>query len=191
MGQRGKVKKELKEFHQSLENESRWTIVENDEDRLDGISVLIFGPPNTPYEGGTFEIEIEFPRRYPLEAPELEMKTKIFHPMINKYGNICLAILGEWDHKNKGHKFTNCLEKIYDALKKPQDYLVEAINDEALCLCIDERKEFETKAREYTEKFGMIKVGVVLFSFFSSFFFCLLFFVTVCFRFFILFVVQG
>ena len=165
LGQRGKVKRELREFHQSLKNESRWTIVEKDDDRLDGISILIFGPPNTPYEGGTFEVEIEFPRRYPLEAPELEMKTKIFHPMINKSGNICLTMLGDWDHKNKGHKFINCLEKIYDALKNPQDeeYLAAAINDEALCLRIDQRKQFEAKARECTEMFGMIKVSVVSF----------------------------
>ena len=163
-GQKSKLKKELKEFHESLKNESRWTIVEKDEDTVDSINVLIFGPPKTPYEGGTFEVEIEFPRKYPLEAPELEMKTKIFHPMINKSGNICLSILGDWDHKNKGHKFINCLEKIYDALEKPQDkdYLAEAINDEALCLCVDNFKQFETQAREYTEKFGMIEVSVVL-----------------------------
>ena len=153
-----KLKKELKEFQQSLQNESRWAI-KNDEDRLNVINVLIFGPPNTPYEGGTFEVEIEFPRRYPLEAPELEMKTKIFHPMINEKGIICLAILENWNFENK---FINCLENICDGLRNPQAYLAGAINDEALCLCIDKPQRFKTKAREYTEKFAMVKVSSVV-----------------------------
>ena len=56
----------------------------------------------------------------------------------------------------------NCLEKIYDALEKPQYYLAEAINDEALYLCVDKYEQFEAKAREYTEKFAMVKVSVAV-----------------------------
>ena len=181
MGQRGKVKKELKEFHQSLKNERRWTTVEKNKDRLDGINVLVFGPPNTPYEGGTFDIEISFPPTYPLKAPKMVMKTPIFHPMINKQGDIRLAILGNWDSKKKGHKFINCLENIYDALENPQNYLAEAINDDATALFNDDRKQFKAKAREYTQKYSMLKYKVsdicVLFSFcFFFFFFCFCFF---------------
>lgn len=53
----------------------------------------IFGPTETPYEGGSFKLSILFPNDYPLKPPKIKFITRIYHPNIDRYGNICLDIL--------------------------------------------------------------------------------------------------
>ncbi|KAL6052195.1 E2 ubiquitin-protein ligase peroxin 4 [Balamuthia mandrillaris] len=55
---------------------------------------FITGPPETPYEGGTFELDINVPENYPLQPPTILFLTKVFHPNIHfKTGEICLDLL--------------------------------------------------------------------------------------------------
>lgn len=56
---------------------------------------MILGPPETPFAGGVFYLEIWFPVDYPFKAPKIKFKTKIYHPNINSDGAICLDILKE------------------------------------------------------------------------------------------------
>ena len=76
-----------------------------EKDKVDGIDIIpnplnfrhfdvkMKGPPDTPYEGGLFEAEILLPEDYPMSPPKILMKTKIYHPNIDKLGRICLDIL--------------------------------------------------------------------------------------------------
>merc|ERR1712150_137121 len=54
---------------------------------------LIFGPDDTPWEGGTFKLELKFTEEYPVKAPTVKFVTKMFHPNIYANGAICLDIL--------------------------------------------------------------------------------------------------
>lgn len=56
-------------------------------------SATIFGPTETPFEGGVFRLDIQFPKNYPFSAPIIQFKTKVFHPNISPEGSICLDIL--------------------------------------------------------------------------------------------------
>ena len=41
------------------------------------------GPPGTPYEGGTFEVDINIPNEYPFKPPIMKFHTKIWHPNVS------------------------------------------------------------------------------------------------------------
>lgn len=54
---------------------------------------VIFGPDDTPWEGGTFKLLLEFTEDYPNKAPQVRFHTKMFHPNIYNDGQICLGTL--------------------------------------------------------------------------------------------------
>ncbi|XP_077227354.1 ubiquitin-conjugating enzyme E2 27-like [Tasmannia lanceolata] len=63
-------------------------------DELSHLSGTINGPISTPYEGGTFQIDIRLPDEYPFEPPKMQFITKVWHPNISSQnGAICLDIL--------------------------------------------------------------------------------------------------
>ena len=50
------------------------------EDNMFLWKAVIFGPEDTPWEGGTFRLTLEFTNEYPTKPPVVKFVTKIFHP---------------------------------------------------------------------------------------------------------------
>ena len=63
-------------------------------------TIMIVGPTDTPYFGGYYFFELEFPKNYPKTAPKVIMKTIDgtirFNPNLYECGKVCLSILGTW-----------------------------------------------------------------------------------------------
>eukprot|EP00658_Telonema_sp_P-2_P002545 TRINITY_DN1095_c0_g1_i7.p1 TRINITY_DN1095_c0_g1~~TRINITY_DN1095_c0_g1_i7.p1 ORF type:complete len:174 (+),score=40.88 TRINITY_DN1095_c0_g1_i7:150-671(+) len=62
-------------------------------DDLFNWQATIMGPPDSPFQGGVFFLNVHFPSDYPFKAPKINFTTRIYHPNINSNGSICLDIL--------------------------------------------------------------------------------------------------
>ncbi len=50
------------------------------------------GPPGTPYEGGTYNIEIKILKDYPFHPPKMRFITKVWHPNISSQTVSAIAL---------------------------------------------------------------------------------------------------
>ena len=57
--------------------------------------ISLLGPSETPYEGGVFFLEADFPDNYPTSGPKIKFLTKIFHCNVFDWG-ICISTLNNW-----------------------------------------------------------------------------------------------
>ena len=57
--------------------------------------ISLLGPSETPYEGGVFFLEADFPDNYPTGGPKIKFLTKIFHCNVFDWG-ICISTLNNW-----------------------------------------------------------------------------------------------
>ncbi|XP_065912860.1 ubiquitin-conjugating enzyme E2 R2-like [Dysidea avara] len=70
-----------------------FTVSLDNEDDMYLWRVAIFGPPETPYEGGYFKALIKFPLDYPYSPPSMKFVSPIFHPNVYEDGEVCISIL--------------------------------------------------------------------------------------------------
>ena len=89
-----RIQKELKEIkEESTDHQNMIFSIAPVEDDLFKWSGYIFGPVGSPYQGGIFKINIEYPANYPFKSPKIYFGTRIYHPNISDSGAICLDIL--------------------------------------------------------------------------------------------------
>ena len=84
------------EYSKYLKEQSEFYIIK-EPDNFFQWSIILFGPPDTIYEGGLFDCILTFPKSYPNNPPEFKIVTQIPHPNIYKDGKVCMSILHEGD----------------------------------------------------------------------------------------------
>ena len=111
---------------------------------------VIMGPADSPYAGGVFKLNIQFPVDYPFKSPHLQFTTKIYHPNINAAGLICLDILkGQW---SPALTISKVLLSITSLLTdpNPNDPLVPEIAN----LYKRDKAAYEIEARTWTQRYA-------------------------------------
>ena len=110
-------------------------------------TATIIGPTGSVYEGGIFNLSIEFPPNYPFKPPKIRFITRIYHPNINMSGGICLDILkDQWSPALTISKVLISLCSLLDD-PNPDDPLVPEIAD----IYVKNRLQYDLTAREWTQ----------------------------------------
>ena len=81
----------------------------HDEDNILKGYALIIGPKNTPYYGGFYFFNIDYPVNYPYSPPLFKYMTNDgitrFNPNLYINGKVCLSVLNTW----YGEQWSSCL----------------------------------------------------------------------------------
>jgi len=112
----------------------------------------IMGPTETVYEGGVFNLDIQFPKNYPFKPPKVRFITKIYHPNSNSGGFICLDIFK--DNWSPALTISKVLLSICSLLTdpNPDDPLVVDIADEY----VNDREKYNETARSWTQIYAVM-----------------------------------
>ena len=110
-------------------------------------NAVIFGPEDTPWEGGTFKLTLTFTEDYPNKAPTVRFESKMFHPNIYADGCICLDILqNQW---SPIYDVSAILTSIQSLLTDPNPN--SPANSEAARLFSENRREYNKRVQEVVE----------------------------------------
>lgn len=119
-------------------------------DNINKWKAVILGPADSPYENGVFYLTLEFSDNYPFSPPICKFSTYVYHPNIDKYGNICLDILKQnWTPAISVSKLLISICSLLDD-PNPDDPLDTTISN----LYKTNNEAFRAKAREYTLKYA-------------------------------------
>jgi len=111
-------------------------------------SAVIFGPDDTPWEGGTFKLSLVFSEDYPNKAPQVKFITKMFHPNIYADGAICLDILqNQW---SPIYDISAILTSIQSLLTDPNPN--SPANAEASKLYVENKGEYNRRVKAVVEE---------------------------------------
>jgi len=111
-------------------------------------TAVMFGPDDTPWEGGTFQLEVTFTEEFPTKPPHVRFVTKMFHPNIYNNGEICLDILQNlW---SPSYDISAILTSIQSLLTDPNPN--SPANSEAAKLWSENRQEYNRRVGQIVEE---------------------------------------
>eukprot|EP00929_Paragymnodinium_shiwhaense_P109992 TRINITY_DN76657_c0_g1_i1.p2 TRINITY_DN76657_c0_g1~~TRINITY_DN76657_c0_g1_i1.p2 ORF type:complete len:152 (-),score=28.88 TRINITY_DN76657_c0_g1_i1:158-613(-) len=121
-----------------------------DKDNYRYFHISMLGPEGTPYEGGTYQLELFLPEGYPMEPPKVRFLTKIYHPNIDKLGRICLDVLKDkWSPALQIRTVLLSIQALLSA-PEPSDPLDTSVADHFT----NNRKEAEAQAAEWNRLYA-------------------------------------
>ena len=143
-----RIQKELTEFNK--EEPEGFTAGPVEDSDMFKWEASLTGPENSPYEGGTFQLTIEFPKDFPFKPPKVEFITKVYHPNVKSTGTICLDILK--DAWSPDISVSKILLAIQNLLINPN--IDHPLEPEIAKQYTDDRAKYEKTAKEWTKQYA-------------------------------------
>ena len=106
------------------------------------------GPPDTPYDKGTWKLQIIVGQNWPHHTPKVILQTKILH--VNVHKRVCLSVLDDWD--SSYHLMQIPLD-FYDLLREPD--FEDPLNMELFALYRSNEQEYLDQVREHTMTYAL------------------------------------
>lgn len=145
-----RIQKEIADIHSDSLSNIYASPVGNGDD-LTHLKGSFKGPPGTPYEGGTYTIDVRIPGEYPFRPPIMKFDTKVWHPNVSSQtGAICLDTLSTaWSPVLTIKSALLSLQSLLSTPepKDPQDAEVAG-------MLMRNPKEFERVAQEWAVKYA-------------------------------------
>lgn len=139
-----RIQKELQELLRL--NDLRLTVRTVDDDSIFEWTVVLQGPPQSPYEGGSFHLSVKLPTDYPFKPPKMRFVTKVYHPNINEQGAFSLDnYKGDWTPAWTIHKL---LVFLLSLLTEPNPY--DPLEPRVAQHYLQDKGAFDATAREWT-----------------------------------------
>merc|ERR1711998_426269 len=108
----------------------------------------LFGPADTPWEGGIFSMRVFFSPEYPVKPPKVRFTCEMFHPNVYSDGVLCLDIIQ--DQWKPIYTVGNILISIQSMLTDPN--CASPANPEAAQMYQNDRKEYNRRVRRCAQK---------------------------------------
>lgn len=145
-----RILNDLIEWLQSDHEEAR---IAFDGRNLRNIRVFIDGPIDSAYEGGTFELDVRLPKRYPKEPPKVVFKTKIFHLNITDEGRVFLdTLISKWNGK---HTLLDAIDSIIEMLEDGKENKDHPANDTAALFYNESVDKYRREAIRQTKQYAI------------------------------------
>ncbi|KAN0066165.1 hypothetical protein ACQY0O_000259 [Thecaphora frezii] len=125
--------------------------IEPKEDNIYKWTAKIEGPADSPYAGGTFLVDVDFPIEYPFKGPKVRFATRIYHPNVDEGGNLCVGILKSeaWKPSTKAATILLSVRQLLEE-PNPDDALVASIAE----VYNNDKPKFIKTAQEHTKKYA-------------------------------------
>ena len=153
----GAIKRLMKELELLKNNPSDFFSAVPEKDNIFHWKAVIFGPPNTPYEGGKFSVNIYFTKDYPFKPPKIYFETKIFHSQIHSDGSLCPYASNILNKNNWSPAIflTQLFKSIYDLLKDPKPGASGFCGYKDVKFNPEDKESINKIAKEWTKKNAM------------------------------------
>ena len=143
-----RIKKELIDFNRDPPADC--TAGPFDDCDIQHWQATIMGPDDSPYKGGVFFLDIQFPGDYPFKPPRVRFETRIYNPNIHRKGGICLDILN--DSWRPHFTIRKVLLEIRALMMDPEYY--DSVEPEIAEIFRTNKAKFEEIAKEWTKRYA-------------------------------------